>query len=146
MKWDIKGIPHKGWYNTSVYDSKLEYDDHHTCDMCKKESIRYVHVMEHDEFEGEMHVGCQCAEKMSDTYKDGKANEKKLRNRSSRLDTFLSKTWNTNRNGNKVIKLKGTNITIFKKSNGFSGVYDGNFTKTFSTEDEVKKELFKMID
>lgn len=50
--WNVEGVPHKGWKCIGVADlgeyvaadEEIEYAQ---CEMCGKESIRYVHSMKH---------------------------------------------------------------------------------------------------
>lgn len=50
------------------------------CEMCGNEKIRYAHVMIHPEYPEEIHVGCVCAEKMTDDYDTPRKRETAVRN------------------------------------------------------------------
>jgi hypothetical protein len=56
-KWSAPGIPHKGW--NCVLTSDLG-DDRMTCEMCETASIRYVHIMVHEQYEDALQVGRVC--------------------------------------------------------------------------------------
>jgi hypothetical protein len=43
-RWDIPGLPHRGWELLGVRD--LE-EAAHTCDVCRYYPIRYVHTIVH---------------------------------------------------------------------------------------------------
>jgi hypothetical protein len=60
-KWRTRGVPHKGWTCTHVYDVYDDDDELKTCEMCEHAAIRYVHVMRHQDYEGELEVGEICA-------------------------------------------------------------------------------------
>ena len=72
-RWDNPGVPHKGWTLICVEDlgedvsgdEEIEYE---TCEMCHNERIRYVHILTHPEYPGEIRVGCDCACKMTEDY------------------------------------------------------------------------------
>lgn len=82
-RWDNPGIPHKGWMlvecidlGEGVYgDDEIEYE---TCEMCHNEKIRYVHILTHPNYPGEIHVGCDCACKMTEDYITHPENKKIL--------------------------------------------------------------------
>ena len=60
-RWNKPGIPHSGWSYIGVFDLGEPTGN---CGMCNN-SIRYVHTVNHAEY-GELEVGVQCAEKMTD--------------------------------------------------------------------------------
>ena len=74
-RWDRPGIPHKGWNYIGIEDfgedalpgEEIPYEQ---CEMCGNEKIRYVHILTHPEFNGEIRVGCSCAAKMMENYSD----------------------------------------------------------------------------
>lgn len=73
-RWTLPGVPHKGWHlvnsvDLKPADSKDEYE-HEKCEMCRTEGLRYVHYMEHPEYDGVLSVGSTCAEKMAEEYVD----------------------------------------------------------------------------
>lgn len=73
MRWNKVDLPHKGWTEIGMEDlgentefgEEIEYEQ---CEMCGNEKIRYVHIMKHPDVDGELHVGCICASKMTDDY------------------------------------------------------------------------------
>ena len=74
MRWDKKDIPHKGWIEIGMEDlgEEAEFGDeiqYEQCEMCGNEKIRYVHIMKHLEFLGE------------------------LRNRVQRKKNFMKREW-----------------------------------------------------
>ena len=131
-EWNKKGLPHKGWKCLDVIDL-AEYveegDDipYEQCEMCGNEKIRYAHVMIHPDFQGEIHVGCICAEKMTGDYVNPRKCENELRNRTLRKRNFNKVQWNynpTKRTYSK--KYKGEYITIKQSIYGNWGVFFAN--------------------
>lgn len=124
-RWDNPGIPHKGWtlvgcvdLGEGVYgDDEIEYE---TCEMCHNEKIRYVHILTHPNYPGEIHVGCDCACKMTEDYITHPEDERRLRNRANRRRNFLKQEWTKNHNGNWVLRYKGDHITAIER-NGYYG-------------------------
>lgn len=138
--WDKKDVPHKGWICVEMIDlgEDAEGMDFETrkaelyemCEMCNQEGIRYVHVMEHPEYEGQLRVGCICAENMENDYIAPREREKNLRNRQKRKMNFLKNDWQYRANGNMVLKYKGRYITIMKSKYNpscYGIAYGGNF-------------------
>ena len=122
-RWNQEGIPHKGWRYVGVEDvcEGAVGDDervYEQCQMCRNDRIRYVHILTHPEFDGEIRVGCDCASKMTDDYVNPLEREKDLRNRVNRKRNFLKQDWRLNRNGNYVLHYKGENVTIMKSNYG----------------------------
>lgn len=120
------------------------------CEMCETQEIRYVHYMEHDEYPGELAVGCRCAEHMESDYAGPRRREQKLKNAARRRSRWLSRQWNMSRNGNAYINTDGFNITIFRNSNGTWG---GKITddesgqsirsrRTYESQDRAKLAAF----
>jgi hypothetical protein len=75
-------------------------------------NMRYVHIMGHPDYEGQLKVGCICAGKMENDYMAPRKRENDLRNRHKRMMNFLRREWEYRSNGNMVLKYKGQYITI----------------------------------
>ena len=151
-QWNREGLPYKGWTCVNVVDlgedvwedDEIKYEQ---CEWCGNEKIRYIHVMKHPDFRGELNVGCVCAEKMTDDYVNPRRVEGELRKKASRRTTFLRQKWNYNPTKQTyTIKYKGEYITIMKSRYDNSwGVYynnhkiwDVNGRKICSFDDAVK--------
>jgi len=156
--WDKEGIPHKGWTCISMEDlgANLEgldaderKDYYENCEMCNHEGIRYVHIMEHPEFDGQLRAGCSCAEKMEGNYANPGRREKALRNKYSRLVTFRKKNWSLRPNGNYTLKFKGYYITIipskFKKGE-YGIIFIDKPTWNIDSLDKAKQIAFNIVD
>ncbi len=115
--WNQPDVPHKGWTCFEVEDLQAAEG---SCDMCLRESIRYVHHMQHPGYADTVAAGCMCAEKMEDDYSLGsrpsaaKQREAILRNATSRRGRWLSlQSWRTSKKGNPWIKKDGLIVTVF---------------------------------
>lgn len=116
--WDKTGVPHFGWTCVSVIDLNPDqdpelFDTYETCQMCGHEQIRFVHTMEHEEFDGTLDVGCICAVKMSGDSVGPKQREIALRNKAGRRAKWLKRKWRRSYNGNDYLNIKGFNIVIY---------------------------------
>jgi hypothetical protein len=60
-KWGWQRDPEEQSYDLGLYRNQL-------CTMCRKERIRYVHVMVHDDWHEKHYVGFQCAGHMIGTH------------------------------------------------------------------------------
>ena len=135
-RWDNPGIPHKGWtlvgcvdLGEGVYgDDEIEYE---TCEMCHNEKIRYVHILTHPNYPREIHVGCDCACKMTEDYVTHPEDERKLRNRANRRQNFLKQEWYRSSKGNLVLNYKGEYITAVEKQGRWSCVYRNQWTNSY---------------
>ncbi|MEX2212804.1 MAG: hypothetical protein WD768_01665 [Phycisphaeraceae bacterium] len=148
--WDKPGVPHKGWTCIDVIDRRadglpVEESDYATCEMCGHEQIRFVHIMEHDEY-GQLEVGCVCAQKMSNDYVNPRHRETKLKNRAARKTKWLKRKWRTSAKGNSFVNAEGHNLVVFPakfKPGRWSFGIDGDFSRaTFATESEAKLAMF----
>ena len=161
--WDVKDVPHKGWTCIGVedlgdgleaMDAESRRDYYETCQMCRQEGIRYVHIMQHPNFPDQLRVGYQCAEKMEEDYINPKKRETSLKNKCNRRGNFLKQEWMRRENGNFTMKYKGQYITIMpsKFNSGEYGVIYGgksvwnNGTRKIVSVDEAKGIAFEMFD
>jgi len=140
-RWDKPGIPRKGWIHQGVVD---EGDAIHTCEMCGKEEIRFVHVMFHPLEGMQLAVGCVCAGKMIDDYELPRLKEKSVRNLANRKNKWLTRKWGVNAKGNHALKIGENRFLVYKTKYGqWSWAVNGNFClEYFKTMDEAKMNLF----
>jgi hypothetical protein len=115
--WSAPNVPHKGWTCVEVEDLQVAEG---ACDMCLRESIRYVHHMQHADYADAVAAGCMCAEKMEGDYSSesrpsaAKQREAILRNAASRRGRWLAlRSWRTSKKGNPWIKKDGLIVTVF---------------------------------
>lgn len=148
-RWDNPGIPHKGWTLVDCIDiaedlcgdDEIQYE---TCEMCYNEKIRYVHILTHPDYQGEIRVGCDCACKMTEDYVTHPDDERRLRNRAVRRMNFLKQEWYISRNGNKVLKYKGEYITAVQKCGRYSCVYNNQWTNNYRGKSIMDLETLKL--
>lgn len=147
-KWKQQGVPHKGWTNTDMEDLGFP---HEICEMCEVQEIRYVHIMEHDDFPEPLRVGCICAGNMEEDRQSAKMRENAFKNFGRRRQNWLKrKSWRQSSGGNPTIKSDGYRITVFRKGDKiWSGVITELATgketwarKRYRTESEAKLAAF----
>ena len=109
-KWTQQGVPHKGWQFQSLEDLG---DLVGTCEMCETQSIRYVHYMEHPDYDGALGVGCVCAGHMGENYEAAKERESRFQARANKRRRWMRTTWKESRRGNPYMNRNGLNIVIY---------------------------------
>lgn len=156
-RWNKEGIPHKGWRYIGIEDlAERSFDDdipYEQCEMCGNEKIRYVHILTHPEYDGELRVGCDCASRLTDDYINPRQHETDLKNRLNRRKNFENREWQyVPRSGNFTLRYKGENITIMKSKYGSNwGIafrnkyywdYQEKKIRDFETAKQIAFELF----
>jgi hypothetical protein len=149
--WNQPGLPHKGWRCVGVEDLRDDEDGDYepaTCQMCGNESLRFVHSMEHDDYEGQVDAGCVCAEKMCEGY-DGKAKEQGLINRAKRKANWLKRKWRRSQKGNPFLTIEGRKVGIHPdrfKPGKWGWWIEGDFSrKRYDNDDLAKLALFEEL-
>lgn len=150
-RWGERGVPHKGWFCVDVEDVGKHYE---TCEMCERAEVRYVHVMRHPSYGGELRVGIKCAENMEQNYTAAKKREQDARNRSARRNRFPSlKGWRRSTNGNRYITLPdGFWVCVYRYRTGqFGFIYrksraaDKEYGRgAYRTEEEAQLAAFDL--
>jgi hypothetical protein len=128
--WSQPGVPHKGWRCVDSYDRGEDCLD--TCEMCQSADVRYVHVMEHENYDGALHVGCVCAGHMSEDLTGARRRETGLKNRLKRRAKWLHRKWRQSRKGNAYLRAKGCVVTVFHQRHGFGWLVERGGLKEFS--------------
>ncbi|WP_010302357.1 hypothetical protein [Candidatus Odyssella thessalonicensis] len=150
-KWLDPKVPHRGWECDEVEDlgeaSKL-------CEMCERETIRYVHYMSHPTHES-LEVGCICAGHMEGDLEAAKCRDRDLKSRLSRRANWLSLAgWKISRNGNDYIHTRpnGTDsyshhvVITCSRFGYYSFMVDGSFGKKwFPSPDKAKLAAFDYL-
>lgn len=91
MLWNKAGIPHTGWTEVRVTDLDQAV---HTCEMCGKEEIRYVHKVLHPTGL-ELDVGQVCAVKMTGDGVTADRNLRQAQNFASAKQRWFQRAWET---------------------------------------------------
>jgi hypothetical protein len=142
--WHAPGFPHRGWECVDVIDLNPDDDpseevSYETCQACGQYPIRFVHVLRHWEWPGEIEVGCVCSERLTCDYVSPKRREQELKRRASIRRRWLTKRWRTSAKGNPWLKVKGHRLVVFPTADGFSCSVDGVFSRyTYPTEQMAK--------
>ena len=117
------------------------------CEMCGKESIRYVHQMEHDGYPETLDCGCVYAERMEDDPVRPRQREQRMKSKAGRRARWLSRRWRESAKGNDYINVQGRRITIFPHNYSpgkWCYCIDGQFSKrAFTTDEEAKLAAFE---
>ena len=112
------------------------------CEMCGTARIRFVHVMEHDNFDEVLGVCIDCATGMTgDTVNPGLI-EKQVRKKSEVRDNWLAGHWYLSARDNWVTQVNGVNMGVFpvKFQNGMWACrIENKFFKGMHTSIEAAK-------
>ena len=113
-KWSHAGVPHKGWRCVDVEDLG---EPSTICEMCETMEIRYVHIMEHDDWTGTLRCGCVCAGHMEQDLKGAKRREAGMKSRARRRAAFpQSPRWKHSREkGTPYIKVDGIHVMVMPR-------------------------------
>jgi len=119
-KWSQPDVPHKGWTCVDIEDLG---EQPAVCEMCEKQSIRYVHYMEHPNYEDTLRVGCICAGHMEENYNKAKLREDFMKKRSSkRLRWINNNRWKISRKGNNWIESDGYIVVMMEQNSFWKGL------------------------
>ena len=142
--WKRDDVPHTGWTCTGVSDLGSPCK---ICEMCGRQIIRYVHHMIHPRFRP-LGVGCVCAGKMEGDIDAARKMERDLKNRQSRLDSFIMRQWKQSRNGNPYLKISGHLIVLYKLQNGrWKYLIDGQFCETrYESREDAATAAFHALE
>lgn len=112
-KWTQPGVPHKGWRCVDI--EELEEQDH-LCEMCETRLVRFVPVMEHDDYDDVLRVGCVCAGHMEEDLVGARKREAAYRNDRSRRSRWLQRRWRLSAAGNEYLNTNdGFNVVVYRK-------------------------------
>jgi hypothetical protein len=121
-RWDRPGIPHKGWSCSDVEDMGEPCFE---CELCGYPEVRFVHVMGHPEYAGELRVGCVCAGHLEGDYAAAKDRERGARNAAARRDRLAARhrraredwadlsRWRVSEKGNYSRRSPAGRVTLF---------------------------------
>lgn len=120
--------PLADWECVDMYDVAENGDALVTCELCDCPSVRFVHVMRHEEYFEDICVGCICAGIMDGDILAAKERERSMKNRAKRKQNYLKRHWQQRGNGNRVLRYKNRWITIMVsqyENGGFGVLCDG---------------------
>lgn len=152
-KWSQPGVPHRGWTCVGIEDLG---EPSATCEMCERQTIRYVHMMTHPEYPDTLGCGCDCAGKMEEDYEGARRREQEAKNRAERRARFPSlQGWRVSAKGNPYITKDGVLVTVVKRRGGYGlgarWIYDPGAQmhwggKVYATVDEAKRAAFDAVE
>lgn len=143
--WDQPGIPHKGWHAVDVVDLG---EPAATCEMCRSRTIRYVHRMEHPQYNGQLGVGCVCAENMTEDKVNPRKRERRLQGKARRRVNWFARNWEVSSNGNPILKADGVRVVVFPLKLGRDAgkfrfrINDNSGSRSYQTVEEAKLGAF----
>jgi hypothetical protein len=114
-------VPHRGWSCIDIYDDGEDGEElHRVCEMCETQLIRYVHVMQHPDWEGKLEVGCVCAGHMEEDYEGARKRETAFKSRRKGRAHWLERRWRRSAAGNPYINANGFNVVVFRRGSGWT--------------------------
>ena len=135
-RWADTTTPKRNWHCTGAEDLGAP---EHECEMCERETVRYVHHMEHGVPPNVLRlaVGCICAGHMDGSIADAKARVATLLNRDARRRAFPTLAgWKLSQSGNRYIKKDGRRYVVVHRNGRFTVSIDGNFLPGFRGSEE----------
>jgi hypothetical protein len=165
--WETPGFPHRGWECTGVTDlnpDELSADEveYETCEACGQHPIRFVHALAHDDWEGEVEVGCICSARLTEDYVTPYRRERELKNEAARRRRELKcqaarrderaayrlgvrgrwpgMHWRESSKGNPWLKVDDVLIVVFPARGGYRILVGDVFgIRTYPTLEEAKR-------
>jgi len=99
--WAVEGVPRDGWWCAQMIDAdapridkdgkELPPEGRIICQMCDAHEIRFIHVMEHDDYEEAVRVGCYCAGYMENDAEAARTREADFKSEIERKKKFERK-------------------------------------------------------
>ena len=96
---------------------------------------------------------CVCAGKMQGDIEGAKKREQAFKSRQSRERSFVTRQWQTSRNGNSYLRIKGHTIVLFELSRedgtkyGWKYAFDKHFSRyRYATKEEAMRDAFDELE
>jgi hypothetical protein len=142
------------WTCREVLDAKaVAPDGVAKCEFCGTK-IRWIHVLEHDDYHRSVETGCCCASRLCFDY-DAEAAEREIKNRVSRLMRFVDpRRWTRSRANPENIwrwvrlsKRRKERVTVYLK-NGEYGIYlsGASHFDRYGSQAEAKNMAFELVE
>lgn len=146
-KWAQPGVPHKGWVCVDFEDLG---EPGEICEMCESAEIRFVHLMEHEEYPDTLRCGCVCAEHMGGDYIGPRRRESDAKNLARRRAKWLRHEWKISRGGSQYLRVDNFVLIMYELDRGgWMGIIKDQLTgqqrqsrRCYLTEDEFKLAAF----
>lgn len=107
--------PLENWHCVDLIDNE---EPGFICELCGYESVRSIHVMEHEEYFERVYVGCICAGIMEGDILAAKERDRKMKNRAKRKRNFPNRKWHRAYNGNLYLAYQGNQVFVNRSPNG----------------------------
>jgi hypothetical protein len=148
-KWSEPGVPHKDWRCVDIEDLGKPSG---TCEMCETATIRYAHVMTHDDYPETLDCGCICAGNMEADLIGAKRRERDFKLLAQRRQRWLTRSWRTSWAGNEYLNTDGFNVVVFPRGKRWSSKVESRddyrirfAPETYDTSNEAKLGALEMI-
>lgn len=142
-KWGQAGVPQKGWSCDSMEDLG---EPSAICEMCETQEIRYVHHMSHPRYPSGLAVGCVCAGKMEEDYKNAQNRERDLRNLAKRQQNWSRRTWRQSMRGNYYMNVDGFNLTLTENSRGPKKSWSIRVVNRTTQKEQYSKQKYETLE
>ena len=143
--WKRADVPHSGWLCVGFYDLGKPIG---ICEMCGYQIIRYVHVMNHPEFPGDIRAGRVCAGRMAGNPEEALKREQDHINMQKRRSYFIQRKWKKSKKGNMYLNFMDINIVLVpdKYHEGFwKYMIDGKISHAYISIEEAKLGAFDAV-
>jgi DNA helicase-2/ATP-dependent DNA helicase PcrA len=116
--WNDPNTPKSGFFCERIEDIGSAT---HTCQMCQRARVRFVHHMRHPGYRP-LRTGCCCAGHLESNVAAARSREDVFRLRQARRARWSDKEWRRAKSGVSYLNADGVSIRIYSVQNGFSGV------------------------
>lgn len=144
--------PLEKWKCLDVVDGET---DDFVCELCDCRKVRYIHVMVHPEYDGEIQVGCICAGIMEGDLIAAKERDNAARRKSQRRANFCKKKWTEKSENEWSVRYKQHYVVIKRdafRSRDFYKIsidteqYQWWDNRRIETLEDAKLCVFELID
>lgn len=148
---DNPEVPREDWRCMEVADIREKHGapDAMPCEMCGTESIRFVHVMEHDNYDEALGVCVSCAEGMTGDSVNPRRVEEKIRKKSLARDHWLDGNWYLSVRDNWITSVDGVNMGVFlvkfQQGKWACRIENKFFPGMYPSMEEAKHALFDEV-
>ncbi len=148
---DSPDVPRDDWRCMEVADlwEKHTGREHVTCEMCGGARIRFVHILEHDDFDEILGVCVDCSQRMTGDTVNPRKVEAEVRRKSEARDRWLAGHWYLSARDNLVTNESGVNMGVFpvKFKHGMWSFRMGErfFKGMYPSAEQAKYALFEEL-
>lgn len=144
--------PLENWHCIEVEDNET---DDFVCELCGCNSVRFVHVMIHENYGGVLQIGCICAGYMEGDLIAAQDRDEAAKRKSARKKNYRKKQWQKVSEDKWSLKYKRRSVTIERDS--FLGkslfriqidneCYQWWYNRRITTLQDAKAVVFEIID